>query len=161
MTRPRSASGSQTLSTTHVVARVGGERFAFGIQDVEAAFDAPCLTPVPLAVRGLAGELPYRGRTVRAFDASCLFGVGSPAGERTGLVFRDGDERLVLLVDDVEDLADVPFDDLRAIPPGTDGAGVLRGVCLAADGRLVALVQVDAMVALATAAARESGEEEP
>lgn len=148
------------MATMHVVVRVGPERFAFRVGDVEEALDAPRVTPVPLAPAGLLGQARYRDRTVRAFDAGWVFGVSGDGGAGTALVFRDGEERVMLVVDDVEDLADVAPGDVRPVPSGADGEGVLLGVCLAADGRLVSLVRADAMVARATARRSHDGESE-
>ena len=141
------------VAALHVVVRVGGERFGFRIADVEEALDAPRLAPVPCAPPGLLGQLRYRERTVRAFDAGWLFGVARDGGAGMALVFRDGPERVVLVVDEVDDLADVPPEQIRPVPSGADGEGVLRGVSVAADGRLVSLVRTSAMVSRATALA--------
>jgi chemotaxis signal transduction protein len=146
------------MAPTHLVVRVGGERFAFRVADVEAALDAPQLTPLPVAPAGLLGELRYRDRTVRAFDAGWVLGVVADDLAATALVFRDGADRVVLVVDAVEDLVDIAPGHVRRVPPGADGEGVLLGVCLAADGRLISLVRADAMVERATARASHAWE---
>jgi len=118
------------IDTMHVVARVGSERFAFRVADVEEVLDAPELVAVPAAPAGLAGQLPHRSHTVRAYDAAWAFGIARSGTATTALVLRVADDRVALLVDDVEDLAALDAADMRPAPAGTDPAGVLRGVCL-------------------------------
>jgi chemotaxis signal transduction protein len=121
----------------HVVARVGHERFAFRVIDVEEAIDAPRLLRVPNAPAGLEGQFVHRSRTVSAFDSGWMFNVPRRRRAETALVLRVSDDRIALLVDDVEDLTAIEDDQLRAVPPGTDPSGLLRGVWLppAAVGR--------------------------
>jgi chemotaxis signal transduction protein len=114
----------------HVVARVGAERFAFRVADAEEVIDCPDLIPVPNAPAGLAGQFEHRGRTVSAFDAGWMFDVAREQGAETALVLRVADDRLALLVDDVEDLTALDTDAVRPTPAGADPAGLLRGVCL-------------------------------
>ena len=147
----RSATGGDTM---HVVARVGTERFAFRVADVEAVLDAPELIAVPGAPSGLAGQLLHRDQTVRAYDAAWVFGIPRPGRAGTALVLRVGTDRVAVLVDDVEDLAALDADAMRPPPAGTDPAGLLRGVCLpgtdgaaARDGALIGVVNAVAMVA--------------
>lgn len=144
--------------TMHVVARVGAERFAFRVAEVEEALDAPGLVPVPNAAGGLRGQLMHRDRTVPAYDAAWAFGVSSGTADgapRTALVLRIADDRVALLVDDVEDLASLDPGAMRSAPAGTDPNGLLRGVCLpraggAARRSLIGVVNAVAVVARAS-----------
>ena len=121
---------AHAIDTMHVVARVGSERFAFRVADVEEVLDAPELVAVPAAPAGLLGQLPHRAQTVRAYDAAWAFGIARSGTATTALVLRVADVRVALLVDDVEDLAALEAADMRPARAGTDSAGVLRGVCL-------------------------------
>jgi chemotaxis signal transduction protein len=114
----------------HVVARVGAERFAFRVADAEEVIDRPRLIPVPNAPAGLAGQFEHRGRMVSAFDAGWMFDVERDPTTETALVLRVADDRLALLVDDVEDLSALDTGAVRPTPAGADPAGLLRGVCL-------------------------------
>lgn len=147
----------------HVIARVGGERFAFRVADVEEVLDAPALMPVPGAPPGLSGQLRHRGRTVSAYDSRWSFGIERRASTRstrtdrgagTALILRVAADRVALLVDDVEDLTALDSDALRAAPAGTDPSGLLRGVFLPREGGnthvLVGVVNVVAVVARAS-----------
>jgi chemotaxis-related protein WspB len=140
--------------TMHVVARVGTERFAFRVADVEEVLDAPALIAVPDAPSGLAGQLLHRDQTVRAYDGAWVFGIPRVGRAGTALVLRVAADRVAILVDDVEDLAALDADAIRTPPAGTDPAGLLRGVCLpgttgaaARDGALIGVVNAAAMMA--------------
>ena len=133
-------------SPLHVVALVGGERFAFPVTDVEEAIDAPQIDSVPGAARGLAGQLRYRDRTVSAFDGGWALGVPRTADGGTALILRDGARRLAVMVDDVDDLTSFASDAVHAVPAGTDSDGILSGVWLAGAAQLVGLVNTEALL---------------
>jgi chemotaxis signal transduction protein len=70
----------------------------------------------------------------------------------TALVLRDGDRRMALIVDDVEDLCAIDMQGVRPVPRGADVDGVLRGVVFAPaplEG-LLSLVRVSALIDRAT-----------
>lgn len=172
-TAPREAAYTPSSDTMHVVARVGTERFAFRVADVEEVVDAPMLIPVHGAPDGLSGQLVHRDQTVRVYDAAWAFGTESaqmmptpPVASRsaaprprvaaTALVLRVADDRVALLVDDVEDLTALDATGMRAVPAGADPGGLLRGVCLpragdaGIDTALIGVVNTVAMVARAS-----------
>jgi chemotaxis signal transduction protein len=145
--------GTLSSAAMHVVSRVGDARFAFRVADVEEAVDAPALLPVPNAGEGLAGQLAHRGRTVSAFDAAWAFGVPRSGHATTALVLRVADDRVAVMVDDVEDLASIDADAVRPVPSGTDPDGLLHGVCLprtGGSGSLIGVVNAVAIVARAS-----------
>ncbi len=143
----------------HVVARVGGERFAFPVTDVEEVIDAPQIDWVPGAAHGLAGQMRYRDRTVSAFDGGWALGVTRTADGGTALILRDGTRRFAVMVDDVDDLTSFAPDAVHAVPAGTDSDGVLSGVWLAGAAQLVGLVNTEALlIRLATFGASAIGD---
>lgn len=154
-------SGVQHASAVmHVIARVGAERFGFRVADVEEVLESPKLLAAPSSPAGLAGQLVHREQTLRAYDAAWVFGIDrtQPLPGATALVLRAADARVVLLVDDVEDLASLEQDAMRAPPPGTDPDAVLQGVCLPQvggvghphdAGALIAVVNTGAVIARA------------
>ncbi|MBI3567310.1 MAG: chemotaxis protein CheW [Gemmatimonadetes bacterium] len=147
--------GGAPIRDLHVIARVGSERFAFAVADVEEAIDRPALEWVPAAPPGLAGQMRHRDRTLTAFDAGWAFGVARDGTASTALVLRVGDRRAVLVVDDVDDLTALDVTTLRPAPAGSDADGVLAGVCVGArhDGQLVNLVRVATLLEKAAATA--------
>jgi chemotaxis signal transduction protein len=164
---------SRGIGSLHVVARVGTERFAFRVADVEEALDAPRVLPVPGAAPGLVGQIRHRERTVGAWDGAWVLGTQTAEGRpesgeagpdpaagrisprsrvsgnlRTALILRHGDHRAALLVDDVDDLAVLEAARLRSAPPGTDPDGLLHGVALdqVTDIGLIGVVNVSALL---------------
>lgn len=147
---------SRELSEPYIIARVGGERFGFATRDVEEALDAPTVGWVPVAQHGLLGQMRHRDRTVSAFDGAWLFGVTRRArigdAPETALMLRDGDRRVALIIDDVEDLCTIDMQGVRPVPRGADVDGVLRGVVFAPAPLqgLLSLVRVAALIDRAT-----------
>ena len=134
----------------HLLVRVGKERFAFSLERVLEAVDAPALHEPPLRPDGMLGTLRHRGQTLPVWDGARTFGIPRDAGAGTALVLRDGERHLAVLVDDALDIVEVAPDALRAAPTGSDGGGLLAGVVRDAQG-LVGVVRVDIMVARLTA----------
>ena len=144
----------------HIIARVGGERFAFSVSQVEEAVDAPAVEWVPVAPAGMLGQLPHRGRMVGAWDAGWAFRLPGPAAAGAALVLRDGARRVALVVDDVVEMARIEPGALHAVPGGADLDGVLSGIYFhtgsnaarstaePSGGALVNVVRVDALAAL-------------
>jgi len=138
----------------HIVARVGGERFAFSVSHVEEALDAPTVEWVPVAPQGMLGQLMHRGRMVPAWDAGSVFRLREAARAGAAVVLRDGSHRIALVVDDVVEMARIESADVHAVPGGADLDGVLAGVCFQGRGtggkRAGALVNIVRVNALAT-----------
>ena len=139
----------------HIMARIGGEHFAFPAADIEEAVDAPSIEWVPIAPDGMLGQTAYRGRMVGAWDAGRLFRLAAPALGGAALVLRDGERRIALVVDDATEMVRIPAADVRATPPGADTDGVLSGIWFRPRRRvgragtpLLNVVRVDALAAL-------------
>jgi chemotaxis signal transduction protein len=135
--------------TLHIVVRVGAERFAFPVSNVEEAMDAPTVEWVPVAPAGMLGQLKHRDRMLSAWDAGWAFGLVRGAGAGAAIVLRDDARRIALIVDDVVDVSRLEAGGVRAVPAGADSTGVLSGVCLPADGGglLVNVVRVESLMA--------------
>lgn len=144
--------------STHLMARVGGERFAFSLRGVREALDAPPLHDPPRLPDGMVGTLHYRGQTLAVWDAGRAFGIRRDGGPGTALVLDDAGHQLALLVDDAVDLMEIAPEAVRAAPAGTDADGVLDGVVRDALG-LVGVVRLDVLVGrLVTRGARRQHE---
>jgi chemotaxis signal transduction protein len=142
----------------HIVANVGGERFAFSVSHVEEAVDAPTVEWVPVAPAGMLGQLMHRGHMVSAWDAGWAFHLPRAATAGAALVLRDGSRRIAIVVDDVIEMARIESADLREVPGSADLDGVLSGVCLAKKGgatreNLVNVVRVEALAAVLSSVA--------
>jgi len=137
------------VARLHVVARVGEERFAFPVSDVEEALDAPLLSWAHGAAEGVVGQLLCRGRNVSAYDAGWVLGVARDGRTSGALVLRQDAARVAILVDDVEDLTMVEPQWVRRVPGGSDIDAVLAGVYRAPRRQrgLVCIVRVRALIA--------------
>jgi chemotaxis signal transduction protein len=135
--------------TLHILVRVGPERFAFPVSNVEEVMDAPTVEWVPVAPAGMLGQLKHRDRMLSAWDAGWAFGLERGAGAGAAIVIRDDARRIALIVDDVVDVSRLEPGGVRAVPAGADSAGVLSGVCIPADGGgvLVNVVRVESLMA--------------
>ena len=129
----------------HLLARVGDERFAFALERVLEAVDAPTVHDLPNRPTGMLGTVRHRGQTVPLWDAGSAFGIARARGVGTALLFRDAGRAVALLVDDAVDIVQVPEDALRLAPAGSDGGGLLAGVVRDAAG-LMSVVRVDVLV---------------
>lgn len=131
--------------SAHLLARVGDERFAFALEHVIEAVDAPTVHDLPQRPAGMLGMLRHRGLTVPLWDAGSAFGVRRLEAAGTALVFREAGCGVALLVDDAVDIVQISDDALRTAPAGSDGAGLLAGVVRDPEG-LMSVVRVDVLV---------------
>lgn len=129
---------------------LGDERFAVDVRAVEEVLERPALQAIPGAPPAVAGVCRYQGGTLGVVSAGVLLGVDAPSGASV-LVMRRGEERLGLLVDDVEDVGML---DLSAVgAPPYDGDDFLLAVHW--DGSaLTAVIDARALVAAAAIALR-------
>lgn len=136
--------------TRALVARVGDEHFAFPIAAVREAVDAPRLLPVPLAPTGMLGQCDHRGGLLPVLSAKALLGASRTTEVEAGtlLVMADVDVPYGLLVDDLSDMVAVDGMVRRALPPGADRTGMLKGL-LVLDDWLAGVVDLDALHAAA------------
>jgi purine-binding chemotaxis protein CheW len=76
------------------------------------------MTVVPLAPGVIEGLINLRGQIVIAIDARRSLGLPAWQGEdsRTNIVVRSEDGAVSLLVDDIDDVMDVPLDAWSPVP---------------------------------------------
>lgn len=129
--------------------RVGRELFATELRAVEEAVDLTAAEPVqqvPGTNSPAQSIFTLRGMLVPLFSPAHALGV-APGEAATALVVRDGRGRIAIAADDVEDVLTLREGDLRPAPAGdARDAGVLRGV-VRRGTTLVAVVDLDALIA--------------
>jgi chemotaxis signal transduction protein len=136
----------------HLIARAGGEEFAFPIADVDEALDAPVIEWVPVAPEGMLGQLKYRGTTISGWDAHWAFGLRRASGEApvagAAVVLRDGRRRFAIVVDDVVELTRLDLERVQPVPVGADAEGALSGVIFSARAAhtLVGVVRCESLI---------------
>lgn len=99
-----------------LLARLGGEVFAFPIGDVLEAFESPAVAPIALAPAGMLGQCTHRERLVPVLDAGAMLGVPREAGAGVLLMIETDAGRVALRVDDVVDMVTVEPSRRRALP---------------------------------------------
>jgi purine-binding chemotaxis protein CheW len=147
-------SGATPL-TALLLMRQGLEYFAVLLTAAMEAVELPPLTRIPDAPASLLGMLTDRGAGVPVFDGGRILDVDTLGTDEGVLVIvRDGERRIGLVVDEVEDviMADVttmqqPMDSMR-------GGGVVRGV-VQSGSRLVAVLDARALVRMGARALPE------
>ncbi len=122
--------------------RIGPERFALRLADVEEAVEAPVLHPLPDQPRHVLGVLAMRGRLVPVHAPAHVLGVG--IGSLGVALVLVGDPPLALAVDDVEDVLTIEPRALREAPGVDDPDGVLIGVTRH-NGKLVGVLDAPAL----------------
>src|SRR3982750_2585174 len=138
--RARGRSGMVEL----LMFRIGTERFAVELSCVEEAIDLPEVHHVPEMPPAMLGVTTVRGVLTPVFTPDDALGV--PVERRSAaLIFRSERGRFALAIDDVDDVMNLDLSLLRDAP-GVDGSDpVVLGVARN-EGRIVALVDAEALV---------------
>ena len=125
--------------------RIGSERFALRLAEVEEAVESPELHPLPEMRRDLLGVCALRGRLVPVYAATQPLGVrlDTPG---IALVLAGLVRPIAIAVDDVEDVFTLTAAALRPAPGTEDPDGVLVGVTRH-NGRLVSVLDGAALAA--------------
>lgn len=152
--RARTGAGSAEL----LLFRAGGERFALALADVEEAIDLTgvALHDVPRRGAALLGVVALRGSLMPLYDAAVPLGLAR-GDTTTALVFRRGDARMALAVEDADDVLVADLAALRP-PPHAGGdarAALLLGV-LQHDSDLVGVLDGEALLAACRAESPET-----
>jgi purine-binding chemotaxis protein CheW len=142
--RVRARVGSAELLAFHI----GGERFGFDLRAVDEILETVQLQRVPDAKAPLAGVCSHDGNTIPVFLPSVPLGVAAPLGS-TVLVMRNGNRRIGLLVDDVDEVEMVDLSGVRDAPFDS-GDELLLGI-LWRNETLTAVLDARAVVAACAA----------
>jgi purine-binding chemotaxis protein CheW len=138
--RARSRSGTVEL----LMFRIGTERFAVELAQVEEAIDLPDVHHVPEMPPAMIGVITVRGALTPVFTPDDALGVPVEA-RNAALIFRSERGRFALAIDDVDDVMSLDLSQLRDAP-GVDGSDpVVLGVARS-ETSIVALVDAEALV---------------
>lgn len=142
-----------------VTVYVGQTLFGLAIERVHDVFIPSGVTPVPLAPPEIVGLLNLRGRVVTAL---CLRRrLGMPAAEaseaestRKAIGLEQGGETFALMVDGVGEVLKLGADSREAVPINLDARWRDLTTCVhRLDGRLLVILDVDALLNFRTAGA--------
>lgn len=138
-----------------LVFRLGHERFAIEIAAVEEAVELDGMRAVPDAATTLLGVTDLRGRLLPVFTPARTLRAPLAGAAPVILVMREGDRRVALAVDDVEDVLVLEPHALRdpSLPDAGDDLvfGVVR-----VEGDLVTVLDAAALVASCIAPSLEA-----
>src|SRR4051794_9361040 len=98
-----------------LVFRVGDERFAISLSDIDEVMDAQPIQRVPDAPPIVLGVARVRGSLITVYDSRQLLSVPGSA-EGALLVFGRGDRRAALAIDEVFDTVLIEERELRPVP---------------------------------------------
>lgn len=130
-----------------LVFRVGSERFAVELSAVAEVIATPAVQPVPDAPPTLLGITMLRGELVPIHDLRPLLHAG--AGSMGGALLFSRDGRTIgLAIDDIHDALVIQEHELRPAP-GAGGADALLVGLVRRESELVAVLDVDALLAAA------------
>jgi purine-binding chemotaxis protein CheW len=128
---------------------LSGQRYALPIERVREIQQIVELSDVPAGANGVVGMVNLRGQVIPAVDMRRL--VGLEAREytlETPMVITEIHGRLVaLIVDEVEDVFEVPLGAMQDTPPLHQLSGSMIGVARLSDG-LVYVLDPDRLVGM-------------
>jgi purine-binding chemotaxis protein CheW len=131
-----------------LVFRVGRERFAVALDDVDEVIDALPIQRLPDAPPEVLGVVAVRGMLVTVYDPRPLLSVDGAANGAL-LLFRRGERRVAFAVDDVYDPIAIAPDELLPIPSVALGDGRLTGMVRRGQD-LIAIIASGALFDVAT-----------
>lgn len=146
-----------TVVTRAVTFQLGGQLYGLPIDVVQEIQQLVEYTPLPNTAPALIGLIDLRGMVVPAIDLRLLVGMeAAPYTLQTPMIFcRVRGHVVCLIVDDVEDVVDLPETGLQT-PSGLYGlADRMIGMCRLPQGLLLVL-DIERLVPDATLAVAEA-----
>lgn len=136
--------------------RIGGERYATALADVDEAVDLPEIHPIPEAPPQMLGVFELRGELLPVYAPASALGAHSEGSRAAAFVMHAGAQRIALAVDELDDVLQLTRDALRPASEQDAEDGVLAGVATI-DGHVVAVVDGAALVTACLSAHLRSG----
>lgn len=131
-----------------VIFKVTGEEYALPIDRVQEIIRYTAPRPLDVAAAWVRGVISLRGAIIPVYDLAARLGLPASGDDaHSEIVIVEGPERTIgLVVDDVEEVHDIALDQIERLPVGGDA---FRGIGKLEGGRLVAILDPDAVFALA------------
>ncbi|MGZ4358080.1 MAG: chemotaxis protein CheW, partial [Gaiellaceae bacterium] len=123
---------------------LGGQRYALPIDRVNEIQQIVAFSDVPAGGQGVVGMVNLRGTVIPAIDLRRAVGVEPREYtlETPMIITRTGSQTVALIVDEVEDVIELPEDCLQEAPPMHALSSKMIGVCRLPDG-LMYLLDID------------------
>lgn len=130
-----------------VVFFLGGQRFALPIGRVQEIQQIVAFSEVPNTSGGVVGMVNLRGQVIPAIDLRRLVGMPSEDYhlETPMVICRIGEQLVALVVDEVQDVMDLPEDCMQEAPPLHALSSKMLGVARLHDG-LVYVLDLDLLL---------------
>jgi purine-binding chemotaxis protein CheW len=135
------------LISRMVVYFVDGQRYALPIEVVQEIQQIVALSEIPDDSGSVVGVINLRGEVVPAMDIRRILGLStSEYGLQTPMIFTRTPRGLVaMIVDEVEDVVEVPEGCMQQASAGYDLADKLLGVCRL-DERMIFVFDIERLV---------------
>ena len=131
-----------------LIVRFGGQRVAIAAADIEAVVEIEALAPVPRAAPHVAGLAALRSRVLTAIDCLASLDPSRRLEDRREAVMTVVDGHpYALLVELVEDVVEATGPAVAPAMPLMDGWHRIAKGVVEAEGDLLLLVDVEALVA--------------
>ncbi len=127
---------------------LGGQRYALPIDRVQEIQQIVAFSEVPSGGTGVVGMINLRGNVIPAIDLRRIVGLAPQEYtlETPMIICRVRGQLLALVVDEVQDVIELPDGCLQAAPPMHALASKMIGVARLEDG-LVYLLDLDQILA--------------
>jgi purine-binding chemotaxis protein CheW len=131
------------VSPVCVRVRIGGEHYAFGVHEVLEVADLGEVVPVAGAAAGVLGVTKVRGQILPVVDLGAILAVPGERNSSRLVIAEERGRRVGLVVDELEDVHELPSPSEQVESPYLEGAALV-------DGALIGMVDVAAVLASAS-----------
>lgn len=130
-----------------VVFYLSGQRYGLPIDRVSEIQQIVSFSDVPSGGLGVVGMVNLRGNVIPAIDLRLLVGLEGRdyTLETPMIITRSRSHEVALIVDEVEDVLELPAGCLQAAPPMHALSSKMIGVCRMPDG-LIYLLDIDMLL---------------
>lgn len=127
---------------------LGGQRYALPIDRVQEIQQIVAFSEVPSGGSGVVGMVNLRGNVIPAIDLRRLVGLATEEYvlETPMIICRVRGQMMALIVDEVQDVIELPEGCLQAAPRMHALSSKMIGVCRMPDG-LIYLLDLDLLMA--------------
>lgn len=132
-----------------VAFHLGGQRYGLPIDRVNEIQQIVAFSEVPAGGSSVVGMVNLRGTVIPAIDLRLLIGLESRdyTLETPMIITRTCGQTVALIVDDVQDVLEMPEGCLQTAPPMHALSAKMIGVCRLDDG-LIYLLDVDKLLSV-------------
>lgn len=131
-----------------LIVRLGGQRVAILADAVSSVVELDEIAPVPGAASHIAGLAALRSRVLTVIDTYRAIGLTPPGdhGREAVVVELDG-HHYALIVDSVDDVVEAANEEAARRTPLKGGWSRIAGGTVEADGDLLLLIDIAALIA--------------